>query len=105
MAQVVIPGFRKIETCKEGTGDYNSLSNIPFINNVPVKGNLKTEDLKLTDSTLTKKRCSSKDRYGWWLLSSLASNSTNFTYVGNSGYSNYISATIPRIATPVCFRI
>lgn len=53
MAQVVIPGFRKIETCKEGTGDYNSLSNIPFINNVPVKGNLKTEDLKLTDSTLT----------------------------------------------------
>lgn len=345
MAQVVIPGFRKIETCKEGTGDYNSLSNIPFINNVPVQGNLKTEDLKLTDPTLTKegvpadaktvgeelidstvyqgvdltvkfaneiknysdewawikaritagnyaglhvgdyipitcnngyklnaqiagmntytgyanpevgnhidfickelwedlhvmnkvdynngnanspnpflasdlnywinsisgpvpnsktdpavtvevdytadgilyylpdklknqiitkrvmmpsrytegsvltqdnswdwqsigklwipsevevygmpcwgnngygaggfvqypiftgnmsrakKRCKSKDRYGWWLLSSLASNSTNFTYVGNSGYSNYISATIPRIATPVCFRI
>ena len=54
MAQVVIPGFRKIETCKEGTGDYNSLSNIPFINNVLVRGNLKTEDLKLTDSTLTK---------------------------------------------------
>lgn len=54
MAQVVIPGFRKIETSSEGTGDYNSLSNIPFINNVPVKGNLKTEDLKLTDSTLTK---------------------------------------------------
>lgn len=44
MAQVVIPGFRKIETCKEGTGDYNNLSNIPFINNVPVKGNLKTEE-------------------------------------------------------------
>lgn len=54
MAQVVIPGFRKIETSSEGTGDYNNLSNIPFINNVPVKGNLKTEDLKLTDSTLTK---------------------------------------------------
>lgn len=54
MAQIVIPGFRKIETCKEGTGDYNSLSNIPFINNVPVQGNLKTEDLKLTDLTLTK---------------------------------------------------
>ena len=54
MAQVVIPGFRKIETCKEGTGDYNNLSNIPFINNVIVKGSLKTEDLKLTDSTLTK---------------------------------------------------
>lgn len=43
MAQVVIPGFRKIETSSEGTGDYNNLSNIPFINNVPVKGNLKTE--------------------------------------------------------------
>ena len=54
MAQIVIPGFRKIETCKEGTDDYNSLSNIHFINNVLVKGNLKTEDLKLTDSTLTK---------------------------------------------------
>lgn len=54
MAQVVIPGFRKIETSSEGTGDYNNLSNIPFINNVPVKGNLKTEDLKLTDPTLTK---------------------------------------------------
>lgn len=54
MAQVVIPGFRKIETSEQGTGDYNSLSNIPFINDVPVKGNLKTEDLKLTDSTLTK---------------------------------------------------
>nr|DAG65329.1 MAG TPA: hypothetical protein [Caudoviricetes sp.] len=54
MAQVVIPGFRKIETSSEGTDDYNSLSNIPFINNVLVKGNLKTEDLKLTDTTLTK---------------------------------------------------
>lgn len=54
MTQVVIPGFRKIETSSEGTSDYNSLSNIPFINNVPVKGNLKTEDLKLTDPTLTK---------------------------------------------------
>ena len=54
MAQVVIPGFRKIETSGQGTGDYNGLSNIPFINDVPVKGNLKTEDLKLTDPTLTK---------------------------------------------------
>ena len=37
MAQVVIPGFRKIETSGEGTGDYNNLSNIPFINNVLVR--------------------------------------------------------------------
>lgn len=54
MAQVVIPGFRKIETSGQGTNNYNNLSNIPFINDVPVKGNLKTEDLKLTDSTLKK---------------------------------------------------
>lgn len=54
MTQVVIPGFRKIETSGQGTNDYNSLSNIPFINDVPVKGNLKTENLKLTDPTLTK---------------------------------------------------
>lgn len=56
MAQrVVIPGFRKIETSGggEGTGNYNDLQNKPSINNVPLVGNLKTVDLKLTDSTLT----------------------------------------------------
>lgn len=56
MAQrVVIPGFRKIETSGggEGTDNYNDLQNKPSINNVPLVGNLKTVDLKLTDPTLT----------------------------------------------------
>ena len=55
MGRVVIPGFRKIETGGggEGTGNYNDLTNKPFINNVPLVGNLKTVDLKLTDATLT----------------------------------------------------
>lgn len=55
MGRVVIPGFRKIETSGggEGTGNYNDLQNKPSINNVPLVGNLKTVDLKLTDSTLT----------------------------------------------------
>lgn len=56
MARVVIPGFRKIEVSgggEGGTSDYNDLINKPFINNVPLVGNLNTKDLKLTDSTLT----------------------------------------------------
>ena len=56
MAQrVVIPGFRKIETRgggEGGTSNYNDLTNKPSINNVPLVGNLKTIDLKLTDKTL-----------------------------------------------------
>ena len=58
MAQrIVIPGFRKIETSggggEGGTTNYNDLTNKPSINNVPLVGNLKTLDLKLTDETLT----------------------------------------------------
>ena len=56
MGRVVIPGFRKIETSgggEGGTSNYNDLTNKPFINNVPLVGNLKTLDLKLTDATLT----------------------------------------------------
>nr|DAG40444.1 MAG TPA: hypothetical protein [Caudoviricetes sp.] len=57
MAQrIVIPGFRKIETSgggEDGTSNYNDLTNKPSINNVPLVGNLKTVDLKLTDTTLT----------------------------------------------------
>ena len=56
MAQrIVIPGFRKIETSgggEGGTSNYNDLENKPSINNVPLVGNLKTVDLKLTDATL-----------------------------------------------------
>ena len=56
MAQrVVIPGFRKIETSggDGGATNYEALTNKPLINSVPLVGNLKTSDLKLTDSTLT----------------------------------------------------
>ena len=56
MARVVIPGFRKIEVSgggEGGTTNYNDLTNKPSINNVPLTGNLKTVDLKLTDATLT----------------------------------------------------
>ena len=56
MARVVIPGFRKIETSgggEGGTTNYADLENKPSINNVPLVGNLKTVDLKLTDATLT----------------------------------------------------
>ena len=56
MARVVIPGFRKIEVSgggEGGTTNYNDLTNKPSINNVPLVGNLRTVDLKLTDSTLT----------------------------------------------------
>lgn len=55
MARVVIPGFRKIEIRggEGGTTNYNDLENKPFINNVPLVGNLRTANLKLTDATLT----------------------------------------------------
>ena len=56
MARVVIPGFRKIEVSgggQGGTTNYNELENKPAINNVPLVGNLRTVDLKLTDATLT----------------------------------------------------
>ena len=56
MGKVVIPGFRKIEVSgggEGGTTNYNDLTNKPSINNVPLVGNLKTVDLKLTDATLT----------------------------------------------------
>ena len=56
MARVIIPGFRKIEISgggQGGTTNYNDLTNKPSINNVPLTGNLKTVDLKLTDKTLT----------------------------------------------------
>ena len=56
MGRVVIPGFRKIETSGGGGGgttNYNDLTNKPFINNVPLVGNLNTVDLKLADKTLT----------------------------------------------------
>ena len=52
-----------------------------------------------------KKRCSNKDHYGWWLLSTSAGKSTLFAFVNSSGYCNYASATTTWVAAPVCFRI
>ena len=52
-----------------------------------------------------KLRCSSKDRYTWWLLSARSGNSTHFAGVANYGSANSISATNAGIAAPVCFRI
>lgn len=52
-----------------------------------------------------KLRCANKDRYGWWLLSALAGNATNFTSVNAYGLANNNSAIAASIAVPVCFRI
>lgn len=52
-----------------------------------------------------KKRCSSKDRYSWWLLSAFAGNSTGFAFASNRGHCNNTSATTTWVAAPVCFRI
>lgn len=52
-----------------------------------------------------KRRCSSNDRYGWWLLSARSGNSTFFTLVGNYGFCSHYRASATWIAAPVCFRI
>lgn len=82
MAQrIVIPGFRKIETSGggEGTGNYNDLTNKPSINNVPLVGNLKTVDLKLTDTTLTEEGVPAEAKTVGELIADLNSNKGNFT--------------------------
>lgn len=53
----------------------------------------------------TKKRCSNKDRYGWWLLSASADKSTYFACVGRGGNASRFSAATTTVAVPVCFRI
>lgn len=52
-----------------------------------------------------KRRCSSNDRYGWWLLSARSGNSTNFAYVDHYGHTSNASVTNVAVAAPVCFRI
>lgn len=52
-----------------------------------------------------KRRCSSNDRYGWWLLSAYVGSSTHFAYVYSGGSANRTSATSTWTAAPVCFRI
>ena len=50
-------------------------------------------------------RCSSNDRYGWWLLSAFAGGSAYFALVGYNGGCSYNSAAGTWRAAPVCFRI
>lgn len=52
-----------------------------------------------------KKRCSNKDRCGWWLLSASAGSSTIFACVSLDGLANNDLATVTYAAVPVCFRI
>lgn len=49
-----------------------------------------------------KRRCSNKDRYGWWLLSATAGTSAFFVAVYSG---NNTSVPNKSIAAPVCFRI
>ena len=52
-----------------------------------------------------KRRCSTNDRYHWWLLSASADGSAYFAYVGSSGHCGNLSASTTWIGAPVCFRI
>lgn len=52
-----------------------------------------------------KRRCSSNDRYRWWVLSAYSGNSTYFAYVSYNGSADGDSATYAYVAAPVCFRI
>ena len=86
MGRVVIPGFRKIEVSgggEGGTSNYNDLTNKPFINNVPLVGNLKTIDLKLTDATLTEEGVPAESKTVGAKLDNITSNlektATNLT--------------------------
>ena len=94
MGRVVIPGFRKIETGgggEGGTTNYNDLTNKPFINNVPLVGNLKTVDLKLTDATLTEEGVPAEAKTVGAKLDNINSNleniATNLTAL-NTGKAN-----------------
>lgn len=82
MAQrIVIPGFRKIETSgggEGGTSNYNDLTNKPSINNVPLVGNLKTVNLKLTDATLTEEGVPAEAKTVGELINKLNLNKANW---------------------------
>lgn len=98
MAQrVVIPGFRKIETSGggEGTGNYNDLQNKPSINNVPLVGNLKTVDLKLTDSTLTEEGIPAEAKT---VGTKLEEQSTSLTALSEQLGSHTVKSDVPENA-------
>lgn len=52
-----------------------------------------------------KRRCSSNDRYNWWLLSTRAGSITSSACVSNCGNADLQSTTATSVAAPVCFRI
>lgn len=98
MAQrVVIPGFRKIETSGGGevTGNYNDLANKPSINNVPLVGNLKTVDLKLTDPTLTEEGVPAEAKE---VGLRLESHSTSLTELSEQLGSHTVKSDVPENA-------
>lgn len=98
MAQrVVVPGFRKIETSGGGevTGNYNDLANKPSINNVPLVGNLRTVDLKLTDSTLTEEGIPAEAKE---VGSRLEKHSTSLTALSEQLGSHTVKSDVPENA-------
>lgn len=97
MGRVVIPGFRKIETSGggEGTGNYNDLQNKPSINNVPLVGNLKTVDLKLTDSTLTEEGIPAEAKT---VGTKLEEQSTSLTALSEQLGSHTVKSDVPENA-------
>lgn len=97
MGKVVIPGFRKIETSGGGGSatNYNDLSNKPSINNVPLVGNLKTVDLKLTDPTLTEEGVPAEAKE---VGLRLESHSTSLTELSEQLGSHTVKSDVPENA-------
>ena len=98
MGRVVIPGFRKIETSgggEGGTTNYNDLTNKPSINNVPLVGNLKTVDLKLTDATLTEEGVPAEAKT---VGQKLEEQSTSLTALSNQLGNHTVKSDVPENA-------
>ena len=98
MGKVVIPGFRKIEVSgggEGGTTNYNDLDNKPFINNVPLVGNLRTVDLKLTDATLTEEGVPAEAKT---VGTKLAEQSTSLTALSEQLGNHTVKSDVPENA-------
>lgn len=99
MAQrVVIPGFRKIETSgggEGGTTNYADLENKPYINNIPLVGNLNTVNLKLTDATLTEEGVPAEAKT---VGAKLAEQSTSLTALSEQLGSHTVRSDVPENA-------
>ena len=98
MGRVVIPGFRKIETSSSGEGgttNYNDLSNKPSINNVPLVGNLRTANLKLTDATLTEEGVPAESKT---VGAKLAEQSTSLTALSEQLGNHTVKSDVPENA-------